>query len=145
MEVDYDVFLKTAGKCTVYLFFMCAVFTVDMLPAEEIIFASDPQNQPGIWISNVNGRNARKLFDPPVLVQEISIQEGDRYIVCVGEAIGDIETGFDAYLFDTQKLNNGRKDTVLSMDWADKAYPVDPADSLVTTWGKLKIQKADEK
>lgn len=37
------------------------------------------------------------------------------------------------------------KDTVLSMDWADKAYPVDPADSLVTTWGKLKIQKADEK
>ena len=125
MEVDYDVFLKTAGKCTVYLFFICAVFTVDMLPAEEIIFASDPQNQPGIWISNVNGRNARKLFDPPVLVQEISIQEGDRYIVCVGEGIGDIETGFDAYLFDTQKLNNGRKD--------------------LTFWGKMKIQKADEK
>ena len=35
------------------------------------------------------------------------------------------------------------KDTVLSMDWANKAYPVEPADSLVTTWGKLKIRKVD--
>ena len=37
------------------------------------------------------------------------------------------------------------KDTVLSLDWADKAYSVEPADSLVTTWGKLKIQKVDER
>ena len=95
--------------CCLSVFFLCAVFTVDTLPAEEIIFAAHPQSQPGIWISNVNGRNARRLFDPPVLVQEISIQEGDRYIVCVGEGF-DTEHGFDAYLFDTQKLNKGRKD-----------------------------------
>ncbi|MDE0088882.1 MAG: DPP IV N-terminal domain-containing protein [Candidatus Poribacteria bacterium] len=33
------------------------------------------------------------------------------------------------------------KDTVLSLDWDNKTYPVEPADSLVTTWGKLKAQK----
>lgn len=33
------------------------------------------------------------------------------------------------------------KDTVFSLDWDDKTYPVEPADSLVTTWGKLKAQK----
>ena len=60
-------------------------------------------------MSGVNGRNARKLFEPPLIVYEISIQEGDRYILCVGEGIGT-ETGFDAYLFDTQKLKKGRKD-----------------------------------
>lgn len=33
------------------------------------------------------------------------------------------------------------KDLVLSLDWDDRTYPVEPADSLVTTWGKLKAQK----
>lgn len=31
------------------------------------------------------------------------------------------------------------KDIVLSLDWDNKAYPVEPADSFVTTWGKLKF------
>ena len=98
--------------CCLSVFFLCAVLTVDMLPAEEIIFVSHPQSQE-IWISKVNGRNARKLFNPPIVVTEISIQEGDRYILCVGEGIEDIETGYDAYLFDTTKLNQGRKDLTL--------------------------------
>ena len=33
------------------------------------------------------------------------------------------------------------KNTVHSLDWEDKTYPVEPADSLVTTWGKLKAHK----
>lgn len=33
------------------------------------------------------------------------------------------------------------KDTVLSLDWDDKAYAVEPADALVTTWSALKAQK----
>ncbi len=33
------------------------------------------------------------------------------------------------------------KDTVLSLDWDNKTYPVEPANSFVTTWGKLKAQK----
>ena len=99
--------------CCLSVFLMCAVFTVDTLPAEEIIFVSDPGRDQGIWISRVGGSNVRKLFNPPILVQEISIQEGDRYILCVGEGIEDIETGFDAYLFDTTKLSQGRKDLTL--------------------------------
>ena len=91
------------------VFLLCTVFTVKAIPAEEIIFTLPAPNQTEIWTSDVNGRNARKLFEPPLIVYEISIQEGDRYILCVGEGIG-IESGFDAYLFDTQKLNKGRKD-----------------------------------
>lgn len=33
------------------------------------------------------------------------------------------------------------KYTVYSLDWDDRTYPVEPSDSLVTTWGKLKAQK----
>ena len=33
------------------------------------------------------------------------------------------------------------KDTVLSLDWDDKAYAVEPADALVTTWSALKARK----
>ena len=33
------------------------------------------------------------------------------------------------------------KDTVLSLDWDDKAYAVEPADALVTTWSALKVRK----
>ena len=93
------------------LFLFCSIFIVNPVPAEEIIYASlNPQNRKiEIWISDVNGNNARKLFSPPVLVQEISILKGDRYILCVGEGVGN-ETGFDAYLFDTKQLNKGRKD-----------------------------------
>ncbi|MDE0483004.1 MAG: hypothetical protein OXI67_10535 [Candidatus Poribacteria bacterium] len=93
------------------LFLLCSIFIVNPVPAEEIIYASlNPQNRKiEIRISDVNGNNARKLFSPPVLVQEISILKGDRYILCVGEGVGN-ETGFDAYLFDTEQLNYGMKD-----------------------------------
>ena len=33
------------------------------------------------------------------------------------------------------------KNTVLSLDWDDKAYAVEPADALVTTWSALKARK----
>ena len=35
------------------------------------------------------------------------------------------------------------KHLVHSLDWDDRTYPVEPADSLVTTWGELKGQKTD--
>lgn len=91
------------------LFLLCSIFIVNTIPAEEIIYASHPKDEKALWISDVNGNNARKLFSPPLYIQEISIQKGDRYILCVGEGVGN-ETGFDAYLFDTKQLNKGRKD-----------------------------------
>lgn len=108
--------------CCLSVFFLCAVFTVGNLRAEEIIFVSGYEN-PEIWISKVDGRNARKLFNPPVVVSEISIQEGDRYILCVGAGIEDIETGYDVYLFDTQQLNKGRKD----LTWGRFSFVSDAA------------------
>ena len=63
-----------------------------------------------IWINDVNGHNARKLFKPPLIILEISIQEGDRYILVVGEGIFPQEGGIDVYLFDRQNPAAGRKD-----------------------------------
>lgn len=91
-------------------FLLCSIFIVDTIYAEEIIYTSHPKDQEAIWISDVNGHNARKLFSPPLFIQEISIQKGDRYILCVGGGDDDIETGVDAYLFDTKNLRKGRKD-----------------------------------
>ena len=91
------------------LFFLCYISIDNAIPAEEIIYAQNHQKQIGLWISDVNGSKPRKLFSPPLIIQEISILKGDRYILCVGEGIGN-ETGFDAYLFDTKELNKGRKD-----------------------------------
>lgn len=94
------------------LIFLCFICIDNALPVEEIIYLQNPQSQNGIWISDVNGNNPRRLFTPPLYIQEISIMKGDRYILCVGEGTGN-ETGFDAYLFDTKQLNKGRKDLTI--------------------------------
>ena len=69
-------------------------------------------------MSSVDGRNARGLFKLPLFTMELSVQEGDRYILVVAEGmenkrIGDAETGIDAYLLDTQNPRAGRKDLTL--------------------------------
>ena len=69
-------------------------------------------------MSSVDGRNARRLFKLPLFTMELSVQEGDRYILVVAEGmenkgIGDAETGMDAYLLDTQNPRAGRKDLTL--------------------------------
>lgn len=80
-----------------------------MVHADEIIYQPNERHQKGIWISNLNGRNTRLLFNPPIVAKRISIQDGDRYILCVGIGIG-IEDGTDVYLFDTKNVDRGRKD-----------------------------------
>lgn len=84
-------------------------FTANADPSGEIIFVhpTDPRE---IWISDVNGHNARKLFKPPLIILEISIQEGDQYILVVGEGVFPKEGGIDAYLFDRRNPAAGRKD-----------------------------------
>lgn len=67
------------------------------LPDEDIIFRNP--GQLGIWMSDVKGRHPRRLFNPPLLIDEISIQEGDRYLLVVGEGINEA-SGVDVYLFD---------------------------------------------
>ena len=69
-------------------------------------------------MSSVDGRNARRLFKLPLFTMELSIQEGDRYVVVVAEGmenkkIGEEEIEVDAYLLDIQSPRAGRKDLTL--------------------------------
>lgn len=69
-------------------------------------------------MSSVDGRNARRLFKLPLFTMELSVQEGDRYVIVVAEGmeneeIGEEEGGVDAYLLDTQNPRAGRKDLTL--------------------------------
>lgn len=91
------------------MFFVYCTFIVNTINAEEIIYQPNQWFLNGIWINDVNGSNARRLFNPPLLIKEISIQKGDRYLLGVGKGV-DPEVGSDAYLFDTNNLKKGRKD-----------------------------------
>ncbi|RKU09913.1 hypothetical protein C6501_14290 [Candidatus Poribacteria bacterium] len=107
MEIIMKHFLE--NQLNIYslcIILMCSLFIVEMLPADEIIF--QPMER-GIWQSNINGDNARHLFNPPIIVSRFSIQKGNRYILCVGVGQG-IEGGVDAYLFDSNNWKKGRKD-----------------------------------
>lgn len=81
-------------------------------PSGEIVFVH-PIDFREIWIGSVDGRNTHRLFRDPILIRELSIQRGDRYILAVAEGIPDAETGVDVYLFDRQNKLAGRKDLTL--------------------------------
>ena len=91
------------------VFFVYSTFIVNTVNAEEIIYQPNQWFQNGIWINDVNGSKARRLFNPPLLIKEISIQKGDRYLLGVGKGEAP-EVGSDVYLFDTHNLKKGRKD-----------------------------------
>ena len=44
-----------------------------------------------------------------------------------------------------EPLFQGFKNGVWRFEWANKTYPVEPVNSLVTLWGKLKSQKSKER
>ncbi len=90
------------------LSFVYSVFIVNTVPAEEIIYQPNQWLQDGIWISDINGSKERRLYNPPLLIKELSIQKGDRYLLGVGNGT-DPEVGSDVYLFDTNNLGKGRK------------------------------------
>ena len=78
-------FARTAPKF-LYVCLLFLPFTVNAVPDGEIIFT---QVEGGIWRSNGNGRNVQRLFHPPLFILEMSIQEGDRYLLVVGEGLWD--------------------------------------------------------
>lgn len=91
----------------------------------EIIFRH-PVDIEEIWIGNVlEGRTARRLFKPPLLVMELSIQKGDRHILAVAERFVEDELAFfiDIYLLNRDKphaieknLTKGQYGTILDVD-----------------------------
>lgn len=111
-------FENSRKRVYLYLAFLLWTFTTNTLCAQEIIYQPLSRIQRGIWISDTDGRDARQLFNPPLFVYEMSIQKGDRYILCVAEGVAREdgllgELGMDAYLFDTQQPHKGRKDLTL--------------------------------
>ena len=99
----------TCNLC-ICIFVICSPFIFsNASSAQDIIYQPNHWHQKGIWISDINGRNPRRLFNPPIIATRISIKEGDRYILCVGSGIKN-ESGVDVYLFDRKNLNGGRKD-----------------------------------
>lgn len=106
--------VKPFSFCLILLLFP---FTTHAAPSGEVMFVHSAEPLE-IWIGDVDGRNARSLFKLPLLTMELSIQQGDRYVVVVAEGmdneeIEEAETGVDAYLLDTQNPREGRKDLTL--------------------------------
>ena len=55
------------------------------MPGGEIIFVH-PQDWGEIWISNVDGTNARQCFDQTFeQVHSLSVQKGGKYVLAVAE------------------------------------------------------------
>ena len=101
----------------ILLFTWILSFSARAAPTGEVIFAH-PKKQLELWMSNLNGHNARQLFELPLLYQEISIQEGDRYLVVVAEQVVADEDGFgvNAYLFDLESQLPIRKNRLFQRD-----------------------------
>lgn len=114
MKILFRNRAKFFSLCLILLLFP---FTIHAAPSGKIIFSHSTEPFE-IWMSSVDGRNARGLFKLPLFTMELSVQEGDRYILVVAEGmenkrIGEEEIGVDAYLLDTQNPRAGRKDLTL--------------------------------
>jgi len=93
--------------CLLYYCFACLLpLEAHAKPTGEIIFRHpDPTESNGLWIGNVNffGQTSRRILDHDLLIETLSIQEGDRYIVAIARRLRvfDIaKLGRDLYLLD---------------------------------------------
>ena len=109
MKILFRNRAKFFSLCLALLLFP---FTANAVPSGEVMFVHSTEPLE-IWAGSVDGRNARSLFKLPLLTMELSIQEGDRYVVVVAEGMENEETGIDAYLLDTQNPRAGWKDLTL--------------------------------
>lgn len=103
------------------LCFLLVLFSnaADAMPSGEIIF-EHPLNWGEIWISNVDGTNARQLFRQTFeQVDKLSVQKGGKYILVVAE---EPWAEWDIYLFNLHKPGAARKNlTKGRFDWIDSA------------------------
>ena len=91
------------GLCLVCLYLLYYLsLTTHANPTGEIIF-SHPVDRLGLWIGNVDSkRTSQKISEVPLLMSQLSIQEGDRYIIAVADRININEREYfvDLYLID---------------------------------------------
>ena len=103
------------------LCFLLILFSnaVDAMPSGEIVFVH-PLDWGEIWISNVDGTNARRFFAQTFEeVHHLSVQKGGKYILAVAE---EPWAEWDIYLFNLHKPRATRKNlTKGRFDWIDGA------------------------
>ena len=103
------------------LCFLLILFSnaADALPGGEIVFVH-PLDWSEIWISNVDGTNARQLFPQTFeQVHHLSVQKGGDYILAVAE---EPWSQWDIYLFDLRNPKTFQKNlTKGRFDWIEYA------------------------
>ena len=132
-----------------HIFFFISIILTQLVseavavPAGQIVFAH-PSGSGEIWIANVDGTNARRIFNHRfVYIHSLSVQKGNRYILVVAEAIGKADT--DVYLFDRQKpRTDGKNLTLGRFDWIYNADISVNGDIIFDGGGELYLIKANE-
>lgn len=80
------------------LMLFIAAYSLNALPAGELIFVH-PVNRAEIWISNVEGTTARKLFSKVFFeILNLSVQDEGEYILAVADEIDRIFPFYDVFL-----------------------------------------------
>ena len=99
-------FQKRCGLCCLCFLLILFSNTSGAMPGGEIIFVH-PQDWGEIWISNVDGTNARQCFDQTFeQVHSLSVQKGGKYVLAVAE---EPWGQADIYLFHLRKPRASRK------------------------------------
>ena len=105
-------FFSVFRLCVVYLCFVYFLpFTTHAKLTGEIIFP-DPLEFRELWIGKINeGHSARRIYRLPLLVMELSVQKGNRYLLVVAESFdeNELQLGVDAYLLDRNKRHAGAR------------------------------------
>lgn len=107
------------GVCCLCFLLILFSNAVNAVPSGEIVFVH-PLDWGEIWISNVDGTNARQLFAQTFEeVHKLSVQKGNKYILAVAE---EPWAEWDIYLFNLRKPKAPRKNlTKGRFDWIDGA------------------------
>ena len=126
------------------LCFLLILFSnaADAMPSGEIVFVH-PLDWGEIWISNVDGTNARQLFDQTFeQVHRLSVQKGGKYILAVAE---EPWGQADIYLFNLRKPKATRKNLTRGrFYWIDDADISKNGDVVFSYEGGLYLIKSRE-
>lgn len=109
-------------------------------PAGEIIFVH-PIKWGEVWIANLDGTNARRLFNRTFEeIHSLSVQEGDRYLLIAAE---ELQT-MDIYRIDLRKRKAGKNLTLGRFNWIDSADISRTGDVVFNGNGDLHLIKAHQ-
>ena len=102
-----------------YLMLFIAAYNLNALPAGELIFVH-PINRAEIWISNVEGTTAHKLFSKVFFeILNLSVQDEGEYILVVADEIDRVFPFYDVFLLNQRFRDRGPKKLNRQQIWGD--------------------------